>query len=80
MPTYEFQCNKCNEKFERFLSIKDRESSKILCPKCRSEDVSQVFNALNIKSGSGGSSGTDGAGSGRGCSGYCGSCSGCRDK
>ena len=32
-PTYEYECLKCNERFEKFQSIKDEPLKK--CPQCR---------------------------------------------
>lgn len=32
MPTYDYQCTKCSNKFEVFQSMKDKPDSK--CPKC----------------------------------------------
>ena len=42
MPTYEYRCDKCGEKFERSETISEHETSKAKCPKCGSRDVSQV--------------------------------------
>lgn len=33
MPTYEYECTKCNHRFERFQSMKDEPLKR--CPKCR---------------------------------------------
>ena len=33
MPTYEYECQKCGNAFERFQSIKDEPLKR--CPKCR---------------------------------------------
>ena len=35
MPTYEYQCQKCRYKFERFQKITDKPLQR--CPKCRSK-------------------------------------------
>lgn len=48
MARYEFKCNKCSEEFELNMSIKDRTNAVITCLKCESEDVSQIFRAVNI--------------------------------
>ena len=34
MPTYDYQCAQCNNKFEVFQAMKDRPAAK--CPKCGS--------------------------------------------
>jgi putative FmdB family regulatory protein len=33
MPTYEYECNRCGHRFERFQSIKDAPLRR--CPECR---------------------------------------------
>ncbi len=43
MPTYEYRCEKCGEKFERFEHIADHENAKPQCPKCNSADVVNVL-------------------------------------
>lgn len=39
MPIYEFQCgsSQCGEPFEARLSIADRDTACVRCPKCNSE-------------------------------------------
>jgi putative FmdB family regulatory protein len=69
MPRYEFQCNQCKEKFEVSLSIKDKESAKIVCPKCESEDTVQVYSAINVNTKYSAKNGFNGC---------CGDCSCCR--
>lgn len=42
MPTYDYNCNKCNFKFDRFLKISDRNiPTESPCPDCGSLAVSQ---------------------------------------
>ena len=36
MPTYEFACKKCGKKFTVMMSIGERESKRVRCPKCNS--------------------------------------------
>jgi len=44
MPTYEFQCADCNERFEIFASISQKEKGLDLkCPKCGSDRIGEVF-------------------------------------
>ena len=33
MPSYEFQCQKCSNKFSVMLTVKEREEGKYKCPK-----------------------------------------------
>jgi putative FmdB family regulatory protein len=41
MPTYEYACLKCGEKFTRIMSLKEFESGQVTCPKCNSAEVKQ---------------------------------------
>jgi len=61
MPIYEYECEKCGEKFEKFCSI--NESGKTVpCPACGGKDVHKVFSAFGISgSVSGCSTGSSGA-------------------
>ncbi len=43
MPYYEYICKKCHKKFGEVLTIKEHESKKIECPKCRSRDLEKVI-------------------------------------
>lgn len=47
MPTYEFKCANCGEKFEIFTSIREKEAGLGLkCPNCGSDNVGQLFGGL----------------------------------
>jgi len=48
MPRYDYKCNRCDERFEVSLSVKEKESTTIICPKCKSEDTSQIFGVVGI--------------------------------
>jgi putative FmdB family regulatory protein len=41
MPTYEYECAKCEHRFERFQGIKDPPVK--VCPKCRSRRVRRLI-------------------------------------
>lgn len=41
MPTYEYVCRKCNNKFSLLMSVSDHEKKKARCPKCKSTQVEQ---------------------------------------
>ena len=41
MPTYNYQCGKCEIEFSLFKSIK--EEKEVNCPKCESEDVERLI-------------------------------------
>jgi putative FmdB family regulatory protein len=43
MPTYEYHCQKCGEKFERLEHVAEHEAVHPKCPKCGSENVAQVM-------------------------------------
>jgi putative FmdB family regulatory protein len=43
MPFYEYICNKCHRKFGETLTVKEHDTKKIHCPKCKSVDLSKVI-------------------------------------
>lgn len=43
MPLYEYNCKKCHKKFGEVLTIKEHETKKLQCPKCRSQDLEHVI-------------------------------------
>jgi len=52
MPTYEYVCSDCGEKFEIGMSLAEKESGKKpSCPKCKSEKVVQVLGKVNVIGG-----------------------------
>jgi putative FmdB family regulatory protein len=63
MPTYEYECKKCNYRIEVKASVKEKsEGLKIKCPECGSEDVKQLFGSVCCITSEGGND------SGSGCS------------
>lgn len=46
MPTYEYRCQQCGEKFARIEKMRDHEDARPACPECESEDVRQVMSAF----------------------------------
>ncbi len=76
MPTYEFECKKCGNRFSLFTTVSGRLTA--VCPSCQSGNLQQLFTGVSfIKGGSGGDRAGSSAASG-GCSrGSCGGCSGC---
>lgn len=42
MPSYSYQCNSCNSKFELFFSIKDYQE-KPVCESCNSSETSRLY-------------------------------------
>lgn len=74
MPTYEYICSDCGEKFEIFATFEEKEKGlKLKCPKCGSKKVSQVFGSVFIINKSSSSLDSKGCSS---CNGN--SCSSCR--
>jgi putative FmdB family regulatory protein len=41
MPTYEFNCQKCNKPFTLTITISEYEKKKVRCPSCKSTRVKQ---------------------------------------
>jgi len=50
MPLYEYACGRCENSFEEFLSISDKDTVTPVCPKCAQQDqVTRVlFAALTV--------------------------------
>jgi putative FmdB family regulatory protein len=49
MPLYEYICRKCNEQFSEVLTIKEHDTKKPECPKCRSTDVEKIIEPFFAK-------------------------------
>ncbi len=45
MPIYEYECEKCGERFEQFRHISDSDS-EIKCPQCGVEHPRRVFSTF----------------------------------
>ena len=52
MPLYEYICNKCHKKFSEVLRIKEHDTKKIHCPRCRSENIVKVLEPFFAKTAS----------------------------
>jgi putative FmdB family regulatory protein len=52
MPLYEFVCRKCHKKFGEVLTIKEHETKKLHCPKCKSADLEKVIEPFFPKTAS----------------------------
>ena len=46
MPTYNYECQKCDHKFEEFRQIKDRRNG-VVCHECGSEAVELIPAAVD---------------------------------
>jgi putative FmdB family regulatory protein len=54
MPLYEFECRDCSHQFEVFASFSQKEKGlKPSCPKCTSQNVSQLFSGIGFFTKSG---------------------------
>ena len=49
MPLYEYICRKCQKKFGEVLTIKEHESKKVECPKCKSTELEKVIEPFFAK-------------------------------
>jgi putative FmdB family regulatory protein len=46
MPIYDYKCEKCGESFSLVMSIKEKETKKVKCPKCNSSKVKPVYSGF----------------------------------
>ncbi|HBG21870.1 MAG TPA: zinc ribbon domain-containing protein [Peptococcaceae bacterium] len=75
MPTYDFECKKCGNRFSLFTTVSGR--LEAVCPSCQSGNLQQLFTGVSILRGSSGSDSAGSSASG-GCSkSSCSGCSGC---
>jgi putative FmdB family regulatory protein len=44
MPIYEYECNKCSEKFEKLVYG----DTKVKCPRCETEDIKKRFSLFGM--------------------------------
>jgi putative FmdB family regulatory protein len=51
MPSYDFKCEKCNKKFTLNLTIREYETTKFRCPKCKSVRVKQQITPFQTVTG-----------------------------
>lgn len=48
MPTYDFICNKCNQRFDMFLTFEEYGKKNIRCAHCNSKDVRRRMTKVRI--------------------------------
>jgi len=48
MPTYDFICNKCQQRFDVFLTFSEYGKKPVLCAHCRSRDVRRRMTKVRI--------------------------------
>ncbi len=59
MPTYNYKCRQCENKFSREATLSEKEAGlEVSCPTCSSEDVFQIFDSVGVLGG-GSSAGSD---------------------
>ncbi len=46
MPVYDYKCGKCGKTFSMIMNIKEKETKKIKCPKCKSVRVKPVYSGF----------------------------------
>jgi putative FmdB family regulatory protein len=49
VPTYEFRCGKCGKRFEKSMTVAEREKARPVCPECKSRKVERVLTAFFAK-------------------------------
>ncbi|MFW6382378.1 MAG: FmdB family zinc ribbon protein [Bacillota bacterium] len=53
MPVYSYKCRNCEHKFEREMTISQKEEENvIICPECGSENTFQTFDRVGFLGGS----------------------------
>jgi putative FmdB family regulatory protein len=52
MPLYEYICKKCQKQFDELLTVKEHDTKKIRCPKCKSQDIEKVIEPFFAKTAS----------------------------
>ena len=52
MPTYEYVCTECQNKFDVFATLSEKEKGlRPECPKCQSQKTNQVFSSFTVIGG-----------------------------
>ena len=46
MPVYDFKCEDCRKRFTLTLTLSQKSSARIKCPKCDSRKVEQQYSAV----------------------------------
>ena len=49
MPTYVFRCAKCNQEFEKFMTVAQRDKARPACPACKGRKVEPVLGSFFAK-------------------------------
>jgi putative FmdB family regulatory protein len=49
MPIYEYQCQECGEKFEKFVRSMNSPGPEIRCPKCGGRKVEKLLSSFGLQ-------------------------------
>ncbi len=49
MPSYEYRCPSCKKKFSVMMTIKEHDTKKVKCPKCKGSKVEQLISHFMTK-------------------------------
>jgi len=49
MPMYEYKCKDCGKISTLAMSLKEHDSKKVACPKCKSKKMTQIFTSVMAK-------------------------------
>jgi len=49
MPIYEYRCQECGEKFEKFVRSMNNPGPEIECPKCGGQKVEKLLSAFGLQ-------------------------------
>lgn len=49
MPTYEYQCQDCQELFSVVLSMAEHDRIQVSCPQCNGQNVTQQYSIFYAK-------------------------------
>jgi putative FmdB family regulatory protein len=52
MPLYEYVCRNCHHHFSEVLTIKEHDTKKPQCPKCKSTDLQKIIEPFFPKTAS----------------------------
>ena len=47
MPIYDYQCQKCSHRFEKFVALEERNNNQI-CPNCKSEFGKHIITPVHF--------------------------------
>jgi putative FmdB family regulatory protein len=47
MPMYDYNCLDCGKESLMVLTLKEHESTKVICPKCSSTKMQQLYSPFN---------------------------------